>query len=142
MTIITTKMRILDRVHQCIITIIIIIIIIIIYVHDKKDCQGIIRSWKEFLKREIFKLWSCPTWIQEAHEFLVCIWLSSKLECSTRPFYSEDHTQIKTHAQLIKKKYLALSAFLYNLLTFLLRSGTRSYEWSTQWNSNSLMKVC
>ena len=29
-----------------------------------------------------------------------------------------------------------------NLLSFLLRCGTRPYEWGTQWVSNSLVKVC
>ena len=29
-----------------------------------------------------------------------------------------------------------------NLHIFLLRCGTRSYEWGTQWELNSLMKVC
>ena len=28
-----------------------------------------------------------------------------------------------------------------NLLSFLLRCGTRTYEWGTQWNSNSLVKA-
>ena len=29
-----------------------------------------------------------------------------------------------------------------NLLSFLHRCGTRLQEWDTQWNLNSLMKVC
>ena len=69
--------------------------------------------------------------------------------------FSQAHTQAHTHAHTHTHTFLgslkhsrihtyvstnpSTQAGCGNLLSFLLRCGTRPYEWGTQWDSNSLV---
>ena len=91
----------------------------------------------------------------------------SNIQSCTKVFYFIHCTKSSTGAQNVIKFFLFISLYdliaqsvrylkmvnqyhtissCYqtrgNLLSLLLRCGTRSYEWGIQWDSNSLVKVC
>ena len=64
------------------------------------------------------------------------------------PYYNNfNNVKLETHYMLVDN-YSCTSTSTHtaldssNLLSGLLRCGTRLFEWDTQWELNSLMKVC